>query len=350
MNPKGSVLVFSLIVLSLLLISALSVATVSVTDKKSVISSEKSNIAFQVADSGVERILQKIYKESPSTLNDLGPCSGGVVTGSTASGTYKISFYDNSLIPGQLTDCGDSNWRNKAVRLKSNGVFNNTARAVEVAINAPDVVAFWKFNDGSGTTAADASGNSKTGTLVNGPSWTSDNKANANKALSFSGTNQYVTSSDTTGFDDLFSAGISMVAWVNYPDASSLQRTITIESNDNANYNYWLQLSGGKIQFGTVASGGYKTGVTTLSSNTWYHVAVVTDYTNGGTKIYINGSDDGGSVTGTLANTSDNGSLDVGRLMSGGSASYGKGIFDDVRIYSRALSASEVQTIYNTTK
>src|SRR3990167_8615687 len=61
-HRKGSVLIFSLIVLAFMLVSALSIATVSVTEKRASLSTEKSSRSFQVADSGVEIMLQKIYK------------------------------------------------------------------------------------------------------------------------------------------------------------------------------------------------------------------------------------------------------------------------------------------------
>ena len=54
---KGSVLVFSLIVLSILLSAAVAVATVSVSNRKSTLSTDKSNQSFQVANSGVELVL-----------------------------------------------------------------------------------------------------------------------------------------------------------------------------------------------------------------------------------------------------------------------------------------------------
>ena len=58
---KGSALVFSLVVLSFLLMSAVSLATISAIARKSSLSSKSSNIAFQSADSILERMLQKIY-------------------------------------------------------------------------------------------------------------------------------------------------------------------------------------------------------------------------------------------------------------------------------------------------
>ena len=46
------------------------------------------------------------------------------------------------------------------------------------------LVGYWKFDEGSGTTAADLSGSGNNGTLVNGPSWT---QGQVNGALSFDG-------------------------------------------------------------------------------------------------------------------------------------------------------------------
>lgn len=145
-NPpiKGSVLVFSLIVLSFMLISALSVATVSVTEKRASFSTERSSRSFQVADSGVEIILQKIYKGGYATLNDLADsftptgsvdCNTNGEIGTTLySGSYNISFYDNDGVKLTNSICGDALWRGKVVKIKSEGTSGNTTRAVEVGV------------------------------------------------------------------------------------------------------------------------------------------------------------------------------------------------------------------------
>lgn len=136
MPARGSVLIFSLVILSFMLISALSIAAVSVSEKKSSFSTEKSSRSFQVADSGVEIILQKIYKGGfdSSPLSALGSCSNGEISATLNSSTYKISFYDNSDI--RLTSCSDTSWRSKVVKIKSEGLSGNTTRAVEVAVAA----------------------------------------------------------------------------------------------------------------------------------------------------------------------------------------------------------------------
>ncbi|MBI3415695.1 MAG: hypothetical protein HY043_10335, partial [Verrucomicrobia bacterium] len=40
------------------------------------------------------------------------------------------------------------------------------------AATVPNLVGYWKLDDGSGLSAVDSSGNGNTGTLVNGPTWT----------------------------------------------------------------------------------------------------------------------------------------------------------------------------------
>lgn len=135
---KGSVLVFSLIVLSFMLVSALSLAAAAVSEQRSSFFTDKSNRSFQAADSGVETILQQIYSGSfdASKLSALGEdasdCTAGEISGTIGAGTYRISFFDNNGV--QLTDCDDTAWRAKTVKIKSEGRAGNTTRAVEVGI------------------------------------------------------------------------------------------------------------------------------------------------------------------------------------------------------------------------
>ena len=64
------------------------------------------------------------------------------------------------------------------------------ATSVAVADTTSGLVAHWKLDEGSGTTASDASGGGNTGTLVNGPVWTSGKVVSA---LSFDGVNDKVS-------------------------------------------------------------------------------------------------------------------------------------------------------------
>ncbi len=139
---KGSILVFSLIVLAFLLVSSLSIATLSMVERRTSSATDRSTRSFQVADSGVELVLQKIYKSSFSTLNDLAASLGttcnaqGEITAVLSSGTYTVSFYDNDNNKFTLADCSSATWRDRIVKVKSEGVSGNTTRAVEVAVAA----------------------------------------------------------------------------------------------------------------------------------------------------------------------------------------------------------------------
>ncbi|MDQ5976489.1 MAG: hypothetical protein QG664_402 [Patescibacteria group bacterium] len=143
-KPKrGSVLIFSLIVLSILLSAAVAVATVSVSNTRSAFSTSKSNQSFQVADSGVELVLQQIYKTVPThaSLNTLAAalgggaaCAGGAITkAGVAGGDIRVSFYDKD---NNLINCADMAWRSKVVAIKSEGTAAGTTRLVETAVAA----------------------------------------------------------------------------------------------------------------------------------------------------------------------------------------------------------------------
>ncbi len=133
---KGSVLVFSLIVLSIVLSAALSVAVVNVSNRKSAGSTGQSVQSFQVADSGVELMLKKIYKDPTDVaLSTLGTaCAGGVVSASVSGGSVRVSFFDDAN--AQVTDCTSTTWRASLAKIKVEGTSAGTTRAIETAVAA----------------------------------------------------------------------------------------------------------------------------------------------------------------------------------------------------------------------
>lgn len=158
-TKRGSIIAFSIILLSILLTSGLSVVTVAALEKQSSLSTQKSVVAFQAADSGIERVLKRIYIDnSPSVyttaLNAAMPdatlqqVAAGLqgVTGSSCNGgtnkivatssneptyTFEASFFDGSDV--QIT-CTDTQWRDKVVRLKIEGFYRQTSRVIELGI------------------------------------------------------------------------------------------------------------------------------------------------------------------------------------------------------------------------
>lgn len=133
-TAKGSVLVFTLIVLSILLVSSLSVATVALTESRSTAALNRSSVAFQAADAGMEVILQDIYSGACDgrALSCLGTCSGGRISGTVGDATYQASFFD--VDDDRITNCSSTSWRSDLETLLTEGRFGNTTRAVQVEI------------------------------------------------------------------------------------------------------------------------------------------------------------------------------------------------------------------------
>jgi hypothetical protein len=138
---------------------------------------------------------------------------------------------------------------------------------------------------GSGTTWTDLSGNGRTGTLTNGPSYNSSNGG----SIVFDGVNDYVSIGSSTY---TLNAGVSMEMWVYLTARDRNQGFMSLNSGGAGPYiNFWMP-SGNTMRWeviGTTAS-GYSTinSTTTFAINTWYHVVGTANLTN--TYIYVNGA------------------------------------------------------------
>lgn len=168
---RGSVLVFSLLVLSILLSITLTSVGVVITGKNSSRSTEKSALAFQIADGATENVLKRVYKDTDPTLSALAGnlyhdqdagqgnpvCSNGVISGSlpsASSGTYSVTFLanDGSVIPCSGAGYATYNeWRTKLVRVMASGSYAGATRAIDVTIKPPVC--------GNSTTVDDEDGN-----------------------------------------------------------------------------------------------------------------------------------------------------------------------------------------------
>jgi hypothetical protein len=187
----------------------------------------------------------------------------------------------------------------------------------------PDLVAQWEFDDGSGSTAADSSGNGNTGSLRGDPVWTTGQLGGA---LEFD-------IDDDTIVSTLQSLNLgtefSFTMWVYPTDLGHWQQAI-LHGGDN-----WVQLG---YEYCLFKSGGVEFAYVGLSPNTWTHIACVRQ-SSGTAYIYINGGSS--PTTGTNGPYSGAGN----DFLVGGGSYVGK--LDDVRVYSRALTLTEIQDIMN---
>jgi chitodextrinase len=216
--------------------------------------------------------------------------------------------------------------------------YSNTASAT-TSTQASGLVAAYSFNQGSGTSVADASGSGNTG-AIGTAAWTTAGKFG--NALSFNGTSAKVTIADAASLR--LTTGMTLEAWVSPTTVSSAWRDVIYKGNDN----YYLSAtttSSGRPGAGAIFSGSYGEtfGTSSLALNTWTHLATTYDGTT--LRLYVNGVQVSSKAqTGTMA-TSTN------PLQIGGNAIYGQyfsGKIDEVRVYNGALTQAQVQTDMNT--
>jgi len=149
------------------------------------------------------------------------------------------------------------------------------------------LVAAYSFDEGSGTSAADSSGNGNKGTLVNGATWSTSAKFGA--AASFDGSDDRIDVGDSNSLD--LTSGMTLEAWVR-PTANSGYRTVVLKEipGELAYSLYAADSDHGTRPSGWVRIAGtsrYADGTGSVPLNTYSHVAVT--YNGSALVFYVNG-------------------------------------------------------------
>ena len=205
------------------------------------------------------------------------------------------------------------------------------------------LVGYWPFNEGTGLTAYDASGHGNNGALsASPPAWITGKLGGA---LSFNGSNNYVSYASSSG--NVYGP-ITVAAWVYVNPNSTYQFVIqrgTSGANVNCQYSLYV-VTTNVLRFSIDAGANEYPANSSVLTAGWYYV-VGTWTGSGPAAIYINGVNAGNSasVSGTQNSISN---FIMGN--SGGGGYPFNGYLDDVRVYNRALSAAEIQAIYNAQK
>ncbi|MDQ3099206.1 MAG: DUF2341 domain-containing protein [bacterium] len=207
------------------------------------------------------------------------------------------------------------------------------------------LVGYWKMDENTGTSTADSSGNNFTGTLTNGPTWTGGKFGTS--SVSFDGgagpNADVIDLGDQTAFE-LTTFTIS--GWIYRAGACQFTNCPIFSKGMSTNTGYSLELSD---------SSGYKarlsikdglqavTGTTTINTNTWYHVAASIDGKT--VKVYVNGILETEAVQTQIPNFTTE-TAKIGNRNTNVDLTH-NGRLDDIRIYNRALSVSEISSLYD---
>jgi hypothetical protein len=248
----------------------------------------------------------------------------------------------------------------------------NTNMTLQIT-SAAGLIGRWGMNEGTGTTAASTgSAAGVNGTLINSPSWTTGSSfapiTNAyNVSLNFGGTNGYVS------FGNPAALGLSqftLEAWI-YKTGNGVTvstgaggvtgQPIVAKGRDesegnNKDLNYFLGVnSTGKLiadfeEGSAGASPGANhplTGTTTLSNNTWYHVAVT--YNASILRLYIDGNSEASLTVNRPAQSASIQPVSIGSALNSTNVASGffQGKIDEVRIWNIARTQASIQATIN---
>ncbi|MBI5529886.1 MAG: hypothetical protein HY918_00085 [Candidatus Doudnabacteria bacterium] len=200
------------------------------------------------------------------------------------------------------------------------------------------LVGYWKLDEASASSAADSSGSNYNGTLVNNPTW-SAGKINGGLSLNPGTTkNQYVSLPSIS----LGNSEVTISAWANIRSYSTNVPFISKGTNiyrNGSEWGLWIY-GGGNLE--ARRGGQYITALTKVTLNSWHNYATVMSASS--TTVYVDGVK---VFTGAgLPTTAIGGTTGIGGWGGTGNLD---GTLDEIRVYNRALSATEILDIYNDT-
>jgi hypothetical protein len=266
--------------------------------------------------------------------------SGETVAVGRASGTEAASYFPGSI--------------------KDPRIFNRALTAAEVAFLASEyevetpntkgsvlsiVPSYDDWGSLAAVSAVDFSGNGNVGTLTGGPTYAADTASGGTRAIDYDGTNDYVD----VGAISL-QGEASAAAWLKIATTAGGQDHIIsdIPQSGLAQFSFEVNRTAGKLSItwgGTVV----KTGSTTLSTDQWYHVAVVRSGSTGSwtAELFVDGVSDGSGTTSTNPST-QNKDFGIAHSIEPLVSSYMEGTTDDIYIWPRVLSLDEIKALAST--
>lgn len=292
---------------------------------------------------------------SPPTISSFtanpamtGPGESTMLSWATASAT-SLSIDQGVGVVTNTTSKAVSPPATMTYTLTANNASGSVTRPVTVTVSSAPA-AYWKFDAGSGTIAADSSGNGHTMTLFNAPGWLTASSCTVNGCLAFNGTNEYGSSAlDLSGTNVITLA--FWMKWTAYANDNRSALEFTPNFN-NALTGFLIvpdESVSGQFQAGVRGNAGYnQVNFPRPSAGVWHHYAFVMNKgASAATQVvpYVDGQAISYTKPTAAANTNNFGKDSVFAMSRAGTSQFGSGNLDEVRIYPRALSASEILSL-----
>jgi hypothetical protein len=283
--------------------------------------------------------IQQLYNQGQTTYSwsPGGATTPSITVTPTSTTTYTCTVNANGqscsssqtieLLQPAITTTSNSICSGQSTTLTASMPVNTVCPTLNGTLTN-GLAGYWPFCGN----ANDASGNGNNGT-VNGATLTADRFGNANSAYSFDGVNDYIEVTSInfgTGNQHTVSVWVNLSSALNagFPQHYILDNGTTIGG-------FYLNTDVNETQFGCNSS------YTNLNLGSWYHFTVVRNGNSYG--LYINGQ-----FIGNFANCSTQFLTSVSLLIgkSNANTEYANCKIDDIGIWNRALTASEIQQLY----
>ncbi len=221
------------------------------------------------------------------------------------------------------------------------------------------LIGHWRFDETAGTAARDSSGYGRDGVLTGGPVWQGSG-GKVGGALRFDGVDdRVVVGTNSTPFINM--PAYTVCAWIspeNYGSCPNCAATVVTTDWGTGNAGIELDVtpyySGvTNVVYNTTPSAFYGASNGGVPLNKWTHACSHYDHAGDRkVRVFVNGVEptyaEQWTVTGALYQVSS-WPLSIGARYNGLYYQY-KGKIDDVRIYNRALTATQIQALYDATK
>jgi len=236
-----------------------------------------------------------------------------------------------------VANLGTYAYRVCAIKDGQRSLYSNEVFSVVTTLLPPipteGLLAYWPFNGN----ANDESGNGNNG-IVYGPILSEDRHGILNSAYYFDGIDDYIEcnlNSSTTEF--------SVSAWFNMKSHAGWDNNIIAQYASDYNHYFSLLTRGDQIEwhrFSAAAGPPNLLSTTFVQNDIWYNIIITVE--GNIHKMYVNGSIEATSTSAfQVSNTMP---IRIGQYNSGHYTFHG--FLDDIRLYSRALSETEIQALY----
>ncbi|QHA08057.1 alpha-L-arabinofuranosidase [Streptomyces broussonetiae] len=207
----------------------------------------------------------------------------------------------------------------------------------------PAAAAHWTFDEGSGTVAAESSGNGRTATLQGAAGWGTGKVGTHSLSLTAGGN----ATASGPALDT--SKAFSVSAWVNLAQLGGYQTAVSIDGKVVSSFYLGLRDDTGTFAFARLGSDATQNAAVAAAASapttgTWTHLAGVSDPTAGVIRLYVNGVLEGETAYG--AGWAGSGDTAVGRaLYGGGHVDQWNGLIDDVWMFPSVLTSDQIAAL-----